>query len=199
MILSEKREITMVMIKKTLMFSGTIMVKTLMIRIEMIIQYKVLRGSQSCGCPSPQKSPAEPMMWRLCAGVSSLLIDRWVVGREQVRHGCKLVLSWHGEVGGGSLVRGLGPACVSDGSNTGEVSPGLSTRGGGHNPSLSQVFWELVRDRYGRWGWHGDGWWRGSCWGDMTSGRSAGQGRWRWWVSHCRWWRRCSRGARCWR
>ena len=84
MILSEKREITMVMIKMTLMFSVTLMVKTRMIRIMIMIQYKVLRGSQSCGCPSPPKSPAEPMLWRLCAGVNSLLKDRWVVGREQV-------------------------------------------------------------------------------------------------------------------
>ena len=77
-------------------------------------------------------------MWRLCAGVNSLLIDRWVVGREQVRHGCKLVLSWHGEVGGGSLVRGLGPACVSDGSNTGEPWPQYQGRGP-QSISLSSV------------------------------------------------------------
>ena len=80
------------------------------------------------------------MLCRLCAGVNSLLIDRWVVGREQVGHGLHgsyLVLSWHVQVGGDSLERGLGPACVGDWSDTGEVSTGLITRGRGHNPSLS--------------------------------------------------------------
>ena len=105
-------------------------------------------------------------MWRLCAGVISLLVYRWVVGREQVRHGLHgsyLVLSRHGEVGGGSQVRGLGPACVDGWGNTGEICSGLMTMGWGHNPSLSQMSWELVRGRTGyrcgRWGWHGGVWW----------------------------------------
>jgi hypothetical protein len=104
-------------------------------------------------------------MWRLCAGVLSLLIEGWVVGREQVRHGSKLVLRWHGGVvGRDSWVGGPGPVCIGGRGNAGKISPGLMTRGGCHNPSLSQVFWELVRDRYGRWSWcrHRDDWWRRS-------------------------------------
>ena len=86
------------------------------------------------------------MLWRLCACVIILLIDRWVVGREQVGHGSYLVLCWHGkvlvlrwhrEVGGGSRVRGLEPARVGDWSNAGEVSTSIMTRGEGHDPSIS--------------------------------------------------------------